>query len=204
MKLSACLVVYNEEKLIKRCLESIKGIADEIIVVHDGPCNDKTLDILKRYTKKIFVRERIGEAEPHRPFCLEQARGEWVLSIDADEYLSKELRDHIRSLIENKNVDGYRFIHTICHNGKRVKKGPLSRVYRLILFRKNKVSISGRIHEWYNVDGTIKDINLVIEHKPVIDAISYEAFKKKDLKWAYLQAGRGNCRQSTLSIRSGS
>jgi glycosyltransferase involved in cell wall biosynthesis len=190
MKISACLVVYNEEKLIKRCLESIKGIVDEIIIVHDGPCNDETLKISKKYTNRIFIRERIGEAEPHRPFCLNQAKGEWVLSIDADEYLSSELRDKIPTLIKNNELDGFNFLSTVYYKGKRVVRGPISKSYKLMLFRRKSATISGIIHDWYKINGKVKDINLIVEHKPEIDMFSYRIFIKKDLKWAYLQAKR--------------
>ena len=78
-RISACLVVYNEEKIIKNCLASIKDAVDEIIVVHDGECIDKTLEICKSYTNKIFIKQHIGEAEPHRPFGFKQATGDWIL-----------------------------------------------------------------------------------------------------------------------------
>src|SRR3989338_869806 len=190
VKISACLIVYNEEKVIKRCLDSIRNIADEIIIVHDGPCSDRTLDICKKYTKKIFVRKHIGEAEPHRPFALKKAKGKWVLVLDADEYLSKESQENIKGLIQSKGVDGYRFIWSIYYRGKKVSFGPLSRLHRLILFRKNRIIIRGIIYDWYRVSGCIRNVNLVIEHKPVNDSYTYKQFKKKDLKWAFIQAKR--------------
>jgi Glycosyltransferases involved in cell wall biogenesis len=69
-KISACIVVYNEEKVIKRCLDSIKNVVDEIILVHDGPCKDRTLEIAKRYTNKIFIRPHVGMMESTSCFCL--------------------------------------------------------------------------------------------------------------------------------------
>lgn len=92
MNITFGLVVYNEEKFIKRVLESIVPVADEIILIHDGPCDDKTLEIANTYGVKTIVGERLGGSDPHRITILEQARNEWVFMIDADEYLSPELK----------------------------------------------------------------------------------------------------------------
>ena len=72
--ISACLVIHNEEKLLKRCLESIKDVVDEIILVHDGECTDKSLNIANNFHSRIFIRDFIGEAEWHRPFSYEEAK----------------------------------------------------------------------------------------------------------------------------------
>src|SRR5947209_4203128 len=61
--ISACLVVHDEEKLIERCLASLDGVVDEIVLVHDGPCTDRTLDIARGYGARVFERPRHGEAE---------------------------------------------------------------------------------------------------------------------------------------------
>ena len=188
-KISVNLVVHNEERIIKRCLDSLKNYVDEIIVVHDGPCSDKTLDICKKYNAKIFVKDFVGEAEPHRPFALSKAIYEWVLALDADEYLTEELQKSLRKLVEG-NFDGYSFIWPIYYKGKRITKGPLSKNYRLVLFRKDKTSISGVIHDWYKVKGVVKKTDLVLGHEPRGDLWTWKGFHKKDAKWARLQAER--------------
>ena len=81
-KISACLVIANEAAVLERCLSSLQGVTDEIVLVHDGPCVDESLDIASRFGAKVFVANKIGEAEPHRPFSYEQATGEWVLQIE--------------------------------------------------------------------------------------------------------------------------
>ena len=57
-KISVVMVVYHEEKIIRRALNSIKDIADEILILHDGPCKDNTLKICQEYTKNIFETKR--------------------------------------------------------------------------------------------------------------------------------------------------
>ena len=59
-RISAIIAVYHGEKTIEKTLKSLKGIVDEIIVVHDGPCKDNTIKISKKYTKRIYIRPRGG------------------------------------------------------------------------------------------------------------------------------------------------
>jgi len=162
--ITVSLVAYNEEARIKRYLDNVKSVVDEIVIVHDGPCTDNTLKIAKKYTKKIFVQPRIGEGEPHRPFAMQQASSEWILSLDADEYLSPELKKNIKKLVQDKSVDGYEFYWSFNDKGHLVTSGPLSKSYRLVLFRKAKATAPRKPHEWYSVKGNIKRLDLVLEH----------------------------------------
>lgn len=189
-KISACLVIHNEEKVIKRCLDSIKDVVDEIIVVHDGPCSDKTLNICKKYTPKIFIRKYIGEAEPHRPFSFSKATGDWILWIDADEYLSEELRKELRNLAKDKDVSGYKFAYEVPYKNKVLKRIGLGNAYRVCFFRKDRYSMKGIIHERPAIKGGIKKVNLLLKHRPLYNPHCLKAFKKKDIKWAYIQAQR--------------
>jgi len=119
--ISACIVVRNEEKLIKRCLESIVEVVDEIIVVHDGECGDKTIEICKKFNARVFVRKkRYNSAEPHRPFSYRKARFEWIFQIDADEYLSEGLRKEIPRLARDENVSAYEFLWPIWDEEKQI------------------------------------------------------------------------------------
>src|SRR3989338_5912985 len=180
--ISACLVVYNEEKVIKRCLDSIKGVVDEIIIVHDGPCKDKTLDICRKYTSRIFIRKYIGEAEPHRPFCFSKATGDWILWIDADEYLSEGLRKGLRNLAKDKSVNGYRFAYEVPYNSKVLKRIGLGNAYRPCFFRKDSYLMEGKIHESPAIKGTVRKLDLLLKHRPLYDRYSLKTFKAKDIK----------------------
>jgi len=97
IKVSACLTVRNEEKHIHKCIESIKDVVDEIIVV-DGYSIDKTVEICKEYTDNIYFQKPQGFVEPDRIFALEKANGNLILVIDAAETLSKELQGNLRHL----------------------------------------------------------------------------------------------------------
>jgi glycosyltransferase involved in cell wall biosynthesis len=178
--IAANVIAYNEEKNIKRCLDSVKGVVDEIILVHDGPCKDSTVTQAKKYTKKIFVRPRVGEAEPHRAFAMEKSSAQWILILDADEYLSPALRKEIRKLVQDPSVDGYAFYWSFYDKGKQITSGPLSKSYRLSLFRKSKTVPPRKFHEWYRVQGTIKRIPLTLEHGIDADNWTLSGFRRKN------------------------
>ncbi len=177
---TATVIAYNEEKNIRRCLDSVKGAVDEIIVVHDGKCSDKTLSIAKKYTKKIFIRPRVGEAEPHRAFAIERASSEWILALDADEYLTLPLQKEIKKLVNSSGVDGYEFYWPFYDKGRQITSGPLSKAYRLALFRKSKTTAPKKFHEWYKVDGSVKRLGFVLEHGIDFDNWTMHGFRRKN------------------------
>ncbi len=185
MKISACLIVYNEERYIARALCSIKDTVDEIILVHDGECLDKTLEIAQSFGVKIFRRPHFGFMEAHFPFCLTQATGEWILRIDADEYLSNELKNNLRKLCEEKNVDAYEFLWPI-YNGQRytTNKWP----HKMCLFKKNRVSFLGIVHYAPFIDGICIRSGHKLMHEPNYDNFSWKVFKDKWVKWARAQS----------------
>lgn len=186
--ISVNVIAYNEERNIERCLRSVSTIAGEIILVHDGPCADKTLEIARKYTKKIFIREHFGEAEPHRPFALSKSTKEWVLVLDADEYLSPKLQQEIVALTKNRSVDGYTFAWPFYDNGKKITKGPLSKGRRLNLFRRSAATHSGIFHHWYVVRGKIVDTDLVLEHNVPKDNWHLSGFMRKSYPRAQADA----------------
>lgn len=99
--LSVVVIVKNEEKRIADCLQSV-GWVDEIIVV-DDMSTDKTVEITRRHTDRIFQRKMDVEGI-HRNYAYSLAGNEWVLSLDADEKVSPELRDEITRVI-NEGTD---------------------------------------------------------------------------------------------------
>ena len=164
--ISACIVARNEEATIERCLESLRDVADEIVLVHDGPCADRTLEIAARFGCRITVAPMYGHSEHHTPLAYEQARGEWLLGIDADEFLSDELRKGLRALVgeaDREDVNGYAFFWPHW-NGERYvsERGP----FKLACFRRRATRLVGVIHSQERVDGRVRRIALRLDHRP--------------------------------------
>src|SRR5580704_12348973 len=109
MVLSVCIVTHNEEANIARTLESVKGIADEIIIVDSGS-TDKTVEIAKSFDAKVFIEDWKGFAA-QKNSALAKASGSWILSLDADEEVSAELAASIGAVLKADpsaaECDGY-------------------------------------------------------------------------------------------------
>ncbi len=105
VKVSAVIITFNEEKNIERCLKSLVGIADEIVVV-DSFSTDRTEDICKTYHVNFIKQEFLGYIE-QKNFALSRAKYEYIISLDADEALSETLRTSLLKLKSNWQNDGY-------------------------------------------------------------------------------------------------
>jgi len=106
-KISACIISYNEEKKIEGCLKSLQGIVDEIIVV-DSLSTDRTLEITKKYTDKIFEQKFLGHIE-QKNLAITKASHDWVLSLDCDEQITDELKESILKVKNNlEQADAYK------------------------------------------------------------------------------------------------
>ncbi|MFA5062266.1 MAG: glycosyltransferase [Patescibacteria group bacterium] len=179
--ISACLVIYNEEKIIERCLSSIKGLADEIIIIHDGPCTDRTLEIAKQYTDKIFVREHQCVVEGHLAFAFAQATCEWLLRFDADEYFDVADHGKIRALLgSDDNVNGYIFDWEFW-DGKRAIA--FAGIQKPLFFRRKNYRYVGVVQEVGEVDGGLKKANLILHHRPNYNNISWKETMRKANYW---------------------
>ena len=183
--IAVCLVVHNEEALVKRCLESVIPIADELIVVHDGPCTDNSLEIARALGATTFERPYRGVAEPHRVFAFEQVTSEWIFQIDADEFLDKETCAAIQSLVESKSVNGYIFRWEMW-NEKRAISFP--GLQKLCLFRRSKTSYLGISNEIARVTGTVERVDFYLRHRPQYNNISLRTRLRKIKKWAPIHA----------------
>lgn len=98
IKLSAAIATFNEEKNITDCLESIKDLVDEIVIV-DGSSTDKTVEIAKRFGAKVTVRENPPIFHINKQKSFDLSSGEWILYLDADERVTPALASEIKKII---------------------------------------------------------------------------------------------------------
>lgn len=107
IKLSAVIITFNEEKNIRRCIESVKDVADEILVV-DSFSRDTTKTICGEYDLRFIEHKFDGHIE-QKNWAMDKAEYDYVLSLDADEALSEELKQSILQVKENWSDRGYSF-----------------------------------------------------------------------------------------------
>ncbi|PAB60663.1 hypothetical protein CCE28_03735 [Anaeromicrobium sediminis] len=102
------MIVKNEEDNLQRCLESVKDIVDEMIIVDTGSTDD-TVKIAKSYGAKVFYFQWNGNFSDARNYAFEKAKGNWIMRMDADEELSATDREKVLPLLNNSDVDVYVF-----------------------------------------------------------------------------------------------
>lgn len=145
-KLSAVIITKNEERNIGRCIDSLKGVADDIVVVDSGS-DDRTEAICNEKGVRFFVNEWEGYKE-QKNFANNLARYPFILSIDADEALSDALQKAILEVKENKQADGYEMNRMTNYCGKWIRHSGWYPDRKLRLFDREKFAWGGeKIHE---------------------------------------------------------
>jgi glycosyltransferase involved in cell wall biosynthesis len=173
-KISAFVVCKNEERHIGLCLESL-SFCDEIVVV-DSFSTDRTIEICKQYDVRVIQREWPGY-RAQKEFACAQMTHEWVICLDADEFVSDELRHEIVSILDGSSefsidtYSGFSLNRVMFHFGKWWRKGGWYPEFRLRLFRKVEATWVGREpHENVIVKGPTTRLKGELYH------FSYEDF----------------------------
>ena len=141
MKLSLCIPTYNEEENLHIAMDSAYDIADEVVII-DGGSTDKTLEIARSYGDKVKIFEVDNPPNflKNKQRAIENAQGEWILQLDADEALTPELKKEIISIIEEKNVEqnvnGYFLPRKNYFLGRYLMKGGVYPDYVLRLYKR--------------------------------------------------------------------
>jgi len=110
--LALCMIVKNEAENLPRCLDSVKDIVDEIIIVDTGSI-DSTVAIAQSYGAKVYPFQWVEDFSAARNFGIEKASAEWILVLDADEALDKETKKILREVLRHSQADAY---HCILRN----------------------------------------------------------------------------------------
>ena len=105
VSLSVVVITKNEQDNIDQCLGSVHNWADEIVIV-DDESSDRTVELAQKYTEKIFHRRMDNEGK-HRNWAYAQAQNEWVLSLDADEYVTEELKEEIADVLQKNEYQSF-------------------------------------------------------------------------------------------------
>lgn len=154
MKISASIIVYNEEDNIVELCESIKW-CDEIVIV-DSSSNDKTVELASRYTDKIFQREFKGYKDKHE-FADSMTTGDWIFWIDADERVTPELQksiEELKQLDEKTLPDGFWIARKTWFLGRWIKHSGWYPDYQMRIYRKSESFWDGvSPHETARVKG---------------------------------------------------
>lgn len=135
----------NVERDLPHALASVKDFADEIVVV-DQDSSDKTFDIAERFGAKVFKHQKVSHVEVARNFAISKATNPWVLILDPDEEIPKDLAQKIVKILKNPAADFYRIPRKNIIFGKWIKYSRWWPDYNIRLFKKGFVSWNEIIH----------------------------------------------------------
>ena len=189
--ISLCMIVKNEEKVLARCLDSLDGLMDEIIIVDTGS-TDRTKEIAARYTDKVFDFEWIDDFSAARNFAFSKANMEYIYSADADEVLSAENRE---LFLQMKQVLLPEIEIVQMKYGNQLQYGSVynfDEEYRPKLFKRKRDFVWVEpIHETIRLEPVVYDSDIVITHMP------HQRNSKRDLRNFGKQVAEGR----RLSVR---
>lgn len=183
-RISLFIIAKNEESKIAKCILSARGLVSEIIVV-DAYSKDKTALVAKELGALVYERAFDGFAN-QKNFALSKTSSPWALNLDADETLSPELKDEIRSAVQDTPCAGFDIPFSNYFLGKQMKHSGLNKEYHLRLVRKDKSRYEGGlVHEGLKVDGPVGRLRFPIRH---FSYESIDAYFRKFNKYTTLAA----------------
>lgn len=170
-KISAVINTRNEEQNLRYCLESVRW-CDEIVVV-DMESDDRTVEIAREFTDKIYTHKKVLAFDVARKFAVEQATGEWVLLIDADELVPKTLSARLRDVVDNNEADAVLMPFKNYLLGEWNKFTGWWPDYHCRFFKKSAMEFSEHIHAYQHLKDSAKKISLPAQEEFAINHFAY-------------------------------
>lgn len=189
IKLSVALAVYNEEENIQACLETIAGIAQEIVVV-DGTSSDRTAEIASSLGARVITEPNRSNFHINKQMAIDACQGEWILQLDADERVSTMLAKEITAIVNDdpgKQPSAYYLKRRNYFLGKWMNKGGMYPDAVIRLFQRGKAKLpQASVHELMTVDGPVKWAKEDLMH---IADPAFSRYLRRSNRYTTLQAG---------------
>jgi glycosyltransferase involved in cell wall biosynthesis len=163
-KVSAVIITYNEERIIKETLSKLWW-CDEIIIIDSGS-TDKTVEICRQFGCDVFTRSFEGYGE-QKKYGVSKAKNDWILCIDADEVLSEPLIDEIKTELNKNEIScsGFAIPRTLVYLNKPFRYGKEANDFIIRLFNKQKGDWDGSlVHEKVILNGNVGRLSQIIFH----------------------------------------
>lgn len=156
MKISVVLAVLNEEENLRACLDSVRDLAWEIVLV-DGGSKDRTIEIAKKFKARIIQADNPPNFHINKNRAIDNARGDWILQLDADEVVSLDLAEEIKKVTAaNSEINGYWIPRKNFFLNRFLEKGGQYPDYTLRLYRRGKGKLPAEdVHEQAVVEGKV-------------------------------------------------
>jgi glycosyltransferase involved in cell wall biosynthesis len=162
-KVSVYMITYNNEETVERALKSVTW-ANEIVIV-DSFSNDRTAEIGRKYTDKLFQRKWPGHRDQYQ-YAADLTSHEWIMFVDADEEISPELVDEIQEALKPKTseVDGFFIYRRTFYLGRWIRYGGWYPDGEIRLYRRNRGRWEGGLHARVVVNGRVQPLKNLYHH----------------------------------------
>lgn len=187
-QLSVALAVYNEQANLAACLDSVKDLADEIVIV-DGNSTDNTVSIAKKYGAKVIADENRTNFHINKQKAIDAANGAWILQLDADERVSSMLATEIKRVVSANSAtqpDAFYLKRRNYFLGRWMNKGGMYPDPVIRLFQKGKARLPQKsVHELMEVNGPTAWLTEDLLH---IADPTFTRYLKRSNRYTTLQA----------------
>jgi glycosyltransferase involved in cell wall biosynthesis len=162
-KVSVYMITYNNEETVERALKSTTW-ANEIVIV-DSFSNDRTVEIGRKFTDKIFQRKWPGHRDQYQ-YAADLTTNEWIMFVDADEEVSPELVEEIRKELSGRveGVDGFFVYRRTFYLGRWIRYGGWYPDGEIRIYRRNKGRWEGGLHAKVVVNGRVQPLKKLYHH----------------------------------------
>lgn len=159
----------NEAKILERCLRSVVGWADEIVLI-DMESTDNTIEVAKSFGAKVYKHKALSYVEPARKYAVSKTRGDWILILDPDEEILEPLKRKLVTVVTDSSVDVVKIPRLNFIFGKKIKHSNFWPDPQIRFFRKGKIKFSDKIHSFPETTGNVINLeyreDLAIRHYP--------------------------------------
>ena len=164
MSISAVILTKNSAKTLHNCLSSVDW-CDEVFVIDDNSI-DETQGLAEKSGAKVIEHNLSNDFAAQRNFGLDKATSKWVLFVDSDEIISKELAEEIKEKITTTDMNGFFIKRNDFMWGKELKHGEVGNMWLLRLGRKDKGKWMGKVHETWEIRSSTERLHNSLKHYP--------------------------------------
>ena len=190
--LSLVVCVYNERELLERLLQKAKGYYDELVVIHDGPDTHDVRSVVEACGGRFIENERRGSLEGQSPFAWAQARHDWILRLDADEFPGEKMKEWLARFRTapqpEPDISGFTCIWPIWNGQKAISTKCWAG--RVFLFDRRRVKYFGLVEQGVIPEGRLEPLDMVLHHQPNRKSYGFHnvLVRKQAYRWRALIA----------------